>query len=86
MAAPAGETCLKLAAAGEAEGLFEFLDQRPRVQTVEQVDVPGGPAQDFKGQFAIAHECRGGFLVRVGAVAEGELLHAVAGVLLAEEV
>ncbi|TLD22845.1 hypothetical protein PspLS_07561 [Pyricularia sp. CBS 133598] len=81
-----GRHVLEAGGGGEAEGGLELLDQGPGVEGVEQVDVARAAAEDLEGQLTLPGEGGGGLLVGVGAVAEGEVLQAVRGVLLAEEV
>lgn len=80
-----GGDVLEAGGGGEAKSLLELLNQRPGVEGVKQVDVAGGAVQDLEGQLALGHEGRSGLLMRVGTVAERELGHTVASVLLAEE-
>lgn len=70
---------------GEGEGSREFLDEGPRVEGVEEVDVTGGAGEDLEGKVSQGHKCLGGFLVGVGAVTKRKHC-AVLGVLFAEEV
>ena len=80
-----GGNVLEGSGGGEAESLLKLLDQRPGVESIEQVDVAGGAVKHLEGQLALGHERRSRLLVGVGAVAQRELLQTVASVLLAEE-
>lgn len=70
---------------GEGEGGRELLDEGPRVEGVEEVDVTGRAGEDLEGKVAQGDKCLGGFLVGVSAVTKREHC-AVLGVLFAEEV
>ncbi|KAH6608706.1 hypothetical protein Trco_002052 [Trichoderma cornu-damae] len=57
-----------------AQRLLELLDEGPRVEGVEEVDVSGRAAQDLERQRLVGGVSGGGLLVRVGAVPEGHVL------------
>lgn len=80
-----GRDVLEAGRSRETKSLLELLDQRPCVEGVKQIDVAGSTVQDLEGQLALGHESGSGLLVRVGTVAERELRHAIASILLAEE-
>ena len=71
---------------GETERLLKFFDQGPSIEAVEKVDVAWRTTEDFEGQSTVPHVCTRGLLMRVSAIAKGELLDAVSSVLLAEEI
>ena len=59
VAAPAGETCLKEAAAGRAQGLGGLINELPAGGRVENVDV-GGVAVQQSERWARRIDRRGG--------------------------
>mmetsp|Transcript_50539 Transcript_50539/g.123252 ORF Transcript_50539/g.123252 Transcript_50539/m.123252 type:complete len:413 (-) Transcript_50539:57-1295(-) len=68
-----GRHVLERRGGGEAEGLLGLLDEGPRVDGVEQVDVARLAVEDLEGQRPAVHRVDlGGQLVRVAAVLEGE--------------
>lgn len=81
-----GRDVLEAGCGGLAGGGLELLDKWPGVEGIEEVDVARGTTEGLEGQLGGAGIGGGGLLVRVGAVAEGQVLFAVTGVLLAEEV
>lgn len=80
-----GGDVLEAGGCGFSKCLLEFLDQGPGIQRIEKVDVAGGAAEDFERKFVGDGVGGSRLLVRVGAVSEGHVLLALAGVLLAEE-
>jgi hypothetical protein len=81
-----GRDVLEAGSGGVVEGLAQLLDKGPRVEGIEQIDVAGRAAEDLEGQRLVGHGDGRRLLVGVGAIAQGQELIALAGVLLAEEV
>ena len=77
------ETCRSGAHVFEAgrsrliQRLFQFLDQLPAVQSIQEVDVAGAPVQDRKGQFAATlHGESGRLLIGIAPVFQFKFSHA----------
>lgn len=60
------------------EGAGELTNETPGVEGVEEVDVAGAAAEDAERKLALGDVGLSGLLVRVGAVAKGELLGSLA--------
>lgn len=52
----------------------ELLDESPRVESVEKVNVSGGAREDSNGHFTLLDKSLSGLLVRVGTIPQGQPL------------
>jgi hypothetical protein len=80
-----GRDVLEAGGSRVVERLAQLLDQRPCVQSVQQVDVSRRSTEDLERQRLVGHGDGRGLLVRVGAVAERQELLTIASILLPEE-
>ena len=56
-------------------GNLQFLDQLPRVESVQEIDIAGTAVQYFNGQFALFHVDSGRLLVGVATILQFKFLH-----------
>ena len=65
---PGGRHVFERCGGRHAGGFFQFLDQLPTVEGIQEVDVPRTAVEHFNRQFAFGHINTRGFLIRIASV------------------